>query len=206
MHWILKNWAATGAVRRVLIPFFRLLNPGDITMQHHWTDDRIVLHSFRHKGYWFHGKDRERDSMALCAKLIRDGDVVFDVGGHIGYMTLYFASLVGLSGRTVAFEPGPLNLPYIRANIKSTRRENIVLVESAVGAENGFTTFWSEDLTGQNGSIIPGYGAVATTAKSHGVRSQTREVTLKVTSLDSFVAPLGVSPSFAKIDVEGAES
>ena len=33
--------------------------------------------------------------MTLCARLIRNGDLVFDVGGHIGYMALYFASLVG---------------------------------------------------------------------------------------------------------------
>ena len=52
--------------------------------------------------------------------------------------------------------------------------KNVVLVEKAVGAENGFTTFWAEDLTGQNGSIISEYFAVETTAKSHGVRAQTQ--------------------------------
>lgn len=58
---------------------------------------------------------------------------------------------------------------------------------------------------GQNGSIIPGYFAVDATAKSHGVRAKTREVTLEVMTLDSFAGRMGVAPSFAKIDVEGAE-
>jgi FkbM family methyltransferase len=80
------------------------------------------------------------------------------------------------------------------------------LVEQAVGAENGFTTFWAEDLTGQNGSIIPNYSAVGATAKSHGVRAQTREVTVEVVTLDSFAGRTGVVPRFVKIDVEGAES
>ena len=81
--------------------------------------------------------------MTLCARLIRDGDVVFDVGGHIGYMALYFASLVGAGGRVFSFEPGSSNLPYIRANVERATHKNVVLVEQAIGAENGFTTFWS---------------------------------------------------------------
>lgn len=206
MHWMIKDLAKATPLRRALVPFFRRVNPGDITIRHHWTGERIVLHSFRHKGYWFHGRERERESMTLCARLIRDGDVVFDVGGHIGYMALYFASLVGACGRIFSFEPASSNLPYIRANVERATHKNVVLVEQAVGAENGFTTFWAEDLTGQNGSIIPGYSAVDTTAKSHGVRAQTREVTVEVVTLDSFAGRVGVAPSFAKIDVEGAES
>lgn len=56
--------------------------------------------------------------MALCAHLIRDGDVVYDVGGNTKYMALYFASLVGARGKTLSFEPAPVNLSYIRANVE----------------------------------------------------------------------------------------
>jgi FkbM family methyltransferase len=143
--------------------------------------------------------------MILCSRLIREGDVVFDVGGHIGYMALYFASLAGARGRVFVFEPESSNLRYIRANIERATHKNVVLVEEAVGSENGFATFWSEDLTGQNGSIIPGYVGVGTTAKSHGVQAVTREVTVPVVTLDSFAGRLGVAPGFVKIDIEGAE-
>jgi FkbM family methyltransferase len=203
---ILKRLSQSESVRRTLIPIFRLLNPRDVCIRHHWTCDRMVVHSFRHKGYWFHGRDRERNSMALCAKLIRQGDIVFDVGGHIGYMALYFATLAGSRGNTFTFEPSPQNLRYIRANVTHTNWTNITLIESAVGAQNGMTTFWSEELTGQNGSIVPDYGGVASTAKSHGVRAQTLAVPINVTSLDTFAAARGLSPGFVKIDVEGAES
>jgi FkbM family methyltransferase len=144
--------------------------------------------------------------MTLCARLIREGDVVFDVGGNIGYMALYFASLVGARGKVFSFEPAPSNLPYIRANVGRATHKNVALVEQAVGAENGIINFWSEDLTGQNGSIIPSYSVVDATAKSHGVRAQTREVTVEVVALDSFANRVGFAPSFVKIDVEGAES
>lgn len=205
MHWMIKNLAEGVPLRHALIPLFRRMNPGDITIKHHWTGERIVLHSFRHKGYWFHGRERERESMTLCARLIRDGDVVFDVGGHIGYLALYFAHLAGARGRVFAFEPASLNLPYIRANAERAAHGNVILVEQAVGAENGFATFWAENLTGQNGSIIPGYSAVGTTARSHGVQARTIEATVEVVTLDSFAGRVGVAPNFAKIDVEGAE-
>jgi FkbM family methyltransferase len=205
VHRMISELAEAMPLRRALIPLFRRVNLGDITIRHHWTGERIVLHSFRHKGYWFHGRERERETMTLCARLIREGDVVFDVGGHIGYMALYFASLVRARGRVFAFEPGASNLPYIRANVGRATHKNVVLVEKAIGAENGFTTFWAEDLTGQNGSIISGYSGVDTTAKSHGVRARTREVTVEVATLDSFARGVGVAPRFAKIDVEGAE-
>jgi FkbM family methyltransferase len=206
MHWTIRDLAGTTALRHVLVPLLRRVNPGDITIKHHWTGEPVLLHSFRHKGYWFHGKDREGDSMALCARLIRDGDVVFDVGGHIGYMASYFASLAGARGRVFSFEPASSNLPYIRVNAGRATHHNIVLVEKAVGASDGFATFWSEELTGQNGSMIPGYFLVAATAKSHGVCAQTREVTVAVVTLDSFARSVGCAPGFTKIDVEGAES
>jgi hypothetical protein len=75
---MIRDLANATMVRHALVPLFRWVNPGDITIRHHWTGERIVLQSFRHKGYWFHGKDRERESMALSARLIRDGDAIFD--------------------------------------------------------------------------------------------------------------------------------
>jgi FkbM family methyltransferase len=206
MHSLIGHCAKASPLRRTLIPFFRRANPGDITIRHHWTHEPITLHSFRHKGYWFHGKNRERESMALCDRLIGKGDIVFDVGGHIGYMALYFGSLTGAGGRVFSFEPAPGNLPYIRTNVEHACHKNVILVEQAVGAANGFTSFWSEDLTGQNGSIIPDYFGVTAIAESHGVRAETREGTVEVVTLDSFAARTGFAPDFVKIDVEGAES
>jgi FkbM family methyltransferase len=206
MHWTIENLASRASIRHALIPLFRWVNLGDITIRHQWTGEKIVLHSFRHKGYWFHGRQREKETMILCARLIREGDIVFDVGAHIGYTALYFASLVGARGKVFCFEPASSNLPYIRANVEHATHKNIVLVEQAVGADNGFATFWSEELTGQNGSIIPGFWAAETNAQSHGVQLRTQAVTVEVVTMDSFAERAEVVPGFVKIDVEGAES
>src|SRR5216684_3285865 len=82
-------------LRSIVLRFLRRVNPGDMTIRHHYTNDRFKLHSFRHRGYWYFGKHREYETMSLFPEIIADGDFVVEIGGHIGYMSLYFAHLVG---------------------------------------------------------------------------------------------------------------
>ena len=72
-------------VRRVGLRIFSRINPGYVTISHHWTGDRLRLHAFRHKGYWYHGFRRERATMLSLARLLGRGDVVIEAGGHIAY-------------------------------------------------------------------------------------------------------------------------
>jgi hypothetical protein len=115
----------------------RRINRGDVTIRHHWTGDCVTLHSFRHKGYWFHGKDREWRSLESIARFLGPRQTAFDIGGHIGYIALYFGHLVGPAGRVYTFEPGPNNLPYIRQNIRTSKYGNIILSEEALGHTDG---------------------------------------------------------------------
>ena len=69
----------------------------------YYTKRSFLLYAFRHRGFWAHGRYRERRSMLLFAKLIKPGDIVFDVGGHIGHMAMYFSKLVSDNGRVVVF-------------------------------------------------------------------------------------------------------
>ena len=58
------------ALRRAGVQIFRRINPGDISIRHHWTGEPFRLHSFRHKGYWYHAASRERATMIAFAQLI----------------------------------------------------------------------------------------------------------------------------------------
>src|SRR5215469_14582451 len=138
----MRDWYTNTFLRRIALPVFARLNPGDITIRHHYTGAPLRLHSFRHKGYWFHGKAREADTMKLFARLIRPGDIVFEAGGHIGYVTTYFASLVEQTGRVVVFEPGVNNLPYLRANVG--RYSQVQVVDCAVSDVCGKAEFYLE--------------------------------------------------------------
>lgn len=84
--------------------------------------------------------------MQIFSEIIRPGDFVVELGGHIGHLTVYFAHLVGAEGRVLVFEPGPNNLPYIQRNIAS--HKNVTLVAKAVSDFVGQTQFYIENLTG----------------------------------------------------------
>ena len=202
---ILRSAAYWRPIRAVAIPVFRKINVGDITIRHHWTGDAVALHSFKHKDYWFHGKHREQRSMESTARLLHPGDTVFDIGGHIGYMALYFGHLVGPTGRVHTFEPGPNNLPYIRRNIRTSKYGNVTLSEQAVGCSDGVVSMWIEDLTGENNSMIPAYRVLAANTRSHHTKPNVLEVQVSCVSVDDFVRQESVCPDFVKIDVEGAE-
>ena len=188
-------------LRKFFLPLLRVFNPGNITIKHHWVPEkRVFLHSFRHKGYWYHGRDRENDTMKIFNMLIDKGDTIIEVGGHIGYISLYFSELVGGSGRVYVFEPGINNLPYIRKNEK-----NIMLVEKAVGNCNGQATFYIENLSGQNNSLVKGFDTFYRNRDNAFVKETYSESVVDIIKLDNFIDKENIEPNFIKIDIEGAE-
>ena len=188
--------------RRLLLPLFERLNPGDVRIKHHWTGQPVLLHSYRHKGYWFHGRRREQQTLELLGKLIGPNDTVLDVGGHIGYFSLYFGHLAS-RGTVHAFEPGPNNLPYIRQNLKQA--DNTTLFAQGVGSFPGTLTLYTEQLTGQNNSFVQDYAMFEENKAAAFSAASVEAVDVQVVTLDSHCATHGLTPSFVKIDVEGFE-
>jgi FkbM family methyltransferase len=170
-----------------------------LTIALHGTGDRFQLHSFRHKGYWFRGKGRERGAMLSLVRLVGSNDVVYDVGGHIGYTALLFAAL---ARQVHVFEPGSNNLPYLQANVDSKR--NVVVVRSAVGAQAGTGSLLVEGLTGQNNTLVPTADSFRSTVSNAFVRARTHWEEVPVTTLDDYSRSASL-PDLMKIDVEGFE-
>ena len=72
----------------------------------------------------------------LFKKHIKLGDVVVDVGANIGFYTLLFASLVGPTGKVIAFEPVKENFELLSKNIDLNKLNNVELHQNAVGSYN----------------------------------------------------------------------
>jgi FkbM family methyltransferase len=193
----------TDMIRRVSIPIFARLNPGDFTVKHAFTGQRLYLHSFRHKNYWFHGKNREKGSMELFRELVHPGDIVLDVGANIGYVSLYFGTLVGDRGRVYAFEPGQNNLSYLARNVAQAR--NITIIPNALGERAETRPFHLENLTGQTNSFLSEFKTLEAAARSHFMTVETKSVPVQVLRGDDFVEKNGIRPDFVKMDVEGFE-
>jgi FkbM family methyltransferase len=192
-------------LRSIVLRALRRANLGDVTIRHHYTNEPFKLHSFRHRGYWYFAKRREGETMSLFAKIIANGDFVVEVGGHIGYMSLYFADLVGSQGRVVVFEPGPNNLPYIRANVQ--HHPNVRVIQEAVTDFTGSVTLYTEELSGQNNSLLEQYSVFEANLRATNVGQIKRDaIAVPCTTLDAFLDSVGPDvPSFIKIDVEGSE-
>ena len=191
------------AVRRATIKTLRIFNPGDISIRHHWTGDRLRLHTFHHKGYWWHGKKRELASMSCCAGLISKGQTVVECGGHIGYLSMFFASLVGDSGSVIVFEPALSNLAYLRINAQ--QRESIRIEELAVGPSECVANMYVDNFTGQNNSLLANYSNVEQNSLSAGIEIQTEATRVNVVDLDGYCRRHNVLPDFVKMDIEGYE-
>jgi FkbM family methyltransferase len=191
------------SLRRIVLPILKWLSR-DIQIRHHFTGDRFRLHSYLHKGYWYHGQNRERRSLDICQQVIQPGDTVIEVGGHIGYLSLFFSQLVGPTGQVHVFEPGLNNLPYIERNIQC--RTNITLVRQALGNANGTATLYQENLAGQNNSLVKDFEVLQRNLQNafdDGV--QVTEVQVDVIRGDDYVTQQKITPHFIKIDVEGFE-
>jgi hypothetical protein len=139
---------------------FSRLNPGNISIRHHYTADPVRLHSFHHMDYWLPGRRRASFEMATFADLIRPGDTVVEMGGRIGYLTLFFAWLVGQSGLVHVFESEPSNLAYLRSNVYFHKQ--VVVVDTAVdlddhvcstGVRPDFVRIESAALSGAAGTL-----------------------------------------------------
>jgi FkbM family methyltransferase len=183
---------------------FSRLNPGDITIRHHWTGDPVRLHSFRHKGYWFHGRERERWIMEMLERLIRPGETVVEVGGHIGYVSLWLAKLVG-PGHVYVFEPGPNNLKYTEQNLRG--KANITLIPKGVGDVQTERIMFVEQLTGLNNTFVENSPLLKGNATLEGFNPDKlcESVPVELVRFDDYAAEHGVKPDLIKIDVEGFE-
>ncbi len=201
IHWL----------RRLVLPILQK-TAFDFTINHPWNNGvRVKLNSFLHKGYWWHREKREQSTMKLFAKLLNTGDRVVEVGGHVGFISTYFASLTGNNGRVFVFEPGRNNLPYIKINISSKLAgdlsNRIQLIESAVSDKNGVSLLYEDSLTGQNNSLVKNFDGLRDNQKNAYIETNISEREVQIITLDSYFHQLNDENciDFIKIDIEGHE-
>jgi len=74
----------------------------------------------------------------LIRKYLSPGDTFIDIGANIGYHTLHAATLVGDSGKVVAFEPLPRLSEQMTRSIKENNFSNITVFDLALSDKIGF--------------------------------------------------------------------
>lgn len=123
---------------------------------------------------------------------IQPGDIVLDIGAHIGYYTLIAAQLVGSGGRVFAFEPEPKNFSLLEKNIKINNYSNIVAVQKAVSDKSAtLKLYLAENNSGDHRIYDPNDG-------------RSKFINIEVVKLDDFFKDYN-RINVVKIDVQGAE-
>lgn len=79
----------------------------------------------------------EKSTTALFKKVVKNGDIVVDLGANIGYFTLLAAKIVGKKGKVYSFEPEPRNYYYLRKNIELNHYDNVLVINKAVSDKKG---------------------------------------------------------------------
>ena len=122
---------------------------------------------------------------------VQEGDVVFDLGGHLGMFTR--TALNRGVGKVVVFEPEPTNIDCFKKTFEEELADSkVVLVEAAAWSSVTTLTFTQE--TGEHQS-----------ARARVSRSGEMEV--PATTVDATVAQLGLQRvDFIKMDIEGSET
>ena len=126
----------------------------------------------------------------LASQLVRRGDIVYDVGAHIGYTSLLFAHN---HARVVhSFEILPSTAQKLAKTIAANDFDNIIMVHN-IGL--GSTTSTIELVV----------GPTAMTSLDSQSSGLVKEI-CHVTTLDQYVIDNQIpSPHLIKVDIEGAE-
>jgi FkbM family methyltransferase len=157
---------------------------------------RGIIRSLR---IYYGDRSRAAAMDRLHAGFVRRGDLVFDIGAHVGDRV---ASFRRLGARIVAVEPQPALVKLLK--LFYGRCGDVAIEAVAVGRHVGTTNLMVNADNPTVSTASPEFVAAARGAPGWDTQRWTRSVPAKVTTLDALVGKHG-PPAFIKIDVEGFE-
>lgn len=135
----------------------------------------------------------------LYGGFVRRGDLVFDIGAHVGDRV---ASFRRLGARVVAVEPQPAVVALLR--LFYGRRADIAIEAAAVGRLAGRISMMINAENPTVSTVSPAFVSAARDAPGWENQNWRKSVSVPVTTLDALIGKHG-TPAFIKIDVEGFE-
>lgn len=137
----------------------------------------------------------------MYTPFVGEGDLVFDVGAHVGDRSVAFLSL---GARVIALEPQPGPAAVLEQVLDG--RPSATLLRMAAGPEPG-TARLAVSSTHPTVSTLAHDWRARIGEANAGFRGVTwdDEIEVEVTTIDSLIAIYG-RPAFIKIDVEGFEA
>lgn len=178
--------------RRVLWRVHFMLRPGEPLVLNNWYRGmRIALPRSGSAASTFYRGHPNVHIVRAMEERLRPGDIVLDVGAHIGEYTLIAARLVGTQGLVYAIEPQSRAAEVITLNAHLNALENISIRELALA-----------DATG----TMPFYWDARSWGGFLALNGNKTSLQVRCTTLDRFVEEEGIARvDFIKLDAAGNE-
>jgi FkbM family methyltransferase len=158
---------------------------------------RATLRSFR---IYYGDRKRAAAMDRLYRQFVRSGDLVFDVGAHVGDRV---ASFQRIGARVVAVEPQPAMVRALR--LLYGRSQSVAIEAVAVGRAPGRAQMLINVDNPTVSSISASFVKAADGAPGWETQRWSETAEIEVTTLDALIARHGI-PAFIKLDVEGFEA
>src|SRR5215217_2304057 len=130
--------------------------------------------------------------------LPKQGDIVVDIGAHMGRYTIISSKRVGANGKVVAIEAHPSNFEMLNRNIELNRLTNVIPLNYAVYSKDTKIKLYLPE-------VESGY-TIYNTIMYNRARTEDKFVEVNANTLDYLLQLKGIMDiNWVKIDVEGAE-
>ena len=149
----------------------------------------------------YYGDRHHRSAMErLYQRFVRPGDLVFDIGAHVGDRIGAFRRL---NTRVVAVEPQPALVKTLR--LLYGRDPHVAIESIALGSQSG-TIELKINLDNPTVSTVSAdFVTAAANAPGWKEQSWTKCLRVPMSTIDALIARHGM-PTFIKVDVEGFEA
>jgi len=154
------------------------------------------------RSLWIYYGDRQHGPAMdrLYRQFVRPGDLVFDIGAHVGDRIAAFRRL---EARVIAVEPQPALIKTLR--LLYGRDRNVTIEAAAVGREEGVVELNVNIDNPTVSTVSRDFIAAAADAPGWHGQAWPKRVRVPLTTIDALIARHGI-PAFIKIDVEGFEA
>ena len=162
-----------------------------------WRTTRGVVRSLR---LYYGDRERRAAMDRLYSRFVKAGDLVFDIGAHVGDRAAVFRRF---GARVVAVEPQPALIRTLK--LLYGRDPALAIEPVAVGRSAGILELKLNVDNPTVSTASEAFRKAADGAAGWEGQAWTRTIRVPVTTLDALFARHG-TPAFIKIDVEGSEA
>jgi FkbM family methyltransferase len=127
----------------------------------------------------------------IMATIIKEGDIVVDIGANSGQYTIFLSKLVSQKGKVYAFEPDPRSFLFLKH--RTRKLKNVIIERYAVDNKKSKIKFYLDKFRGWS------------TIYKDATVSPITCLEIDMISLDEYFYNLKDEIALIKMDVQGAE-